>query len=138
MPGRSRGGTLNRYEITIMVHVFIVEDHLMIRQGYVLILGREPDITICGEAGSAEEALDQIPRVAPDIVVIDFSLPGKNGLELVRQLQKEQPTLPTIMISGHNEITFITEVLAAGAKRYIVKDHAPQFLVSTIREVVAT
>jgi DNA-binding NarL/FixJ family response regulator len=121
-----------------MVHVFIVEDHLMIRQGYVLILGREPDITICGEAGSAEEALDQIPQVAPDIVVIDFSLPGKNGLELVQQLQKEQPKLPTIVISGHNEITFITEVLAAGAKRYIVKDHAPQLLVETIRQVVAT
>lgn len=119
-----------------MVHVFIVEDHLMIRQGYLLILGREPDITICGAVGSAEEALEQIPLVTPDIVVIDFSLPGMNGLELLQRLQKEYPALPTVIISGYNETTFITEILAAGAKRYIVKEHAPQLLVNTIRQVI--
>jgi len=108
----------------------------MIRQGYVSILGREPDITICGEAESAEEALGQISLVAPDIVVIDFSLPGMNGLELVKRLQKDYPELPTVVISGHNETIFIKGILAAGAKQYIVKDHAPQLLVATIRQVI--
>ena len=120
-----------------MVHVFIVEDHDMIRQGYVLILAREPDITICGEAASAEEALGQIPLVAPDIVVVDFSLPGMNGLDLVQRLQEDHPGLPTIVISGHNEDVFIQGILTAGATRYIVKDHAPRQLVETIRQIMA-
>lgn len=119
-----------------MVKVFIVEDHPIMRQSYALVLKREPDITICGEAESAEEALLQIPISAPDIVLVDFSLPGMNGLEFVQKLQEEQPSLPTVVISGHREETFIEGVLAAGATRYIVKELAAQLLIDTIRQVV--
>ncbi|MCE7987829.1 MAG: DNA-binding response regulator [Caldilinea sp. CFX5] len=121
-----------------MVQVFIVEDHPIIRQSYALILQRETDITICGEADSGEAALLQIPHVAPDIVLVDFSLPGMNGLEFVQHLRKEHPTLATIVISGHKEETFIEEILAAGATDYIVKEQAPQSLLATIRRIMPT
>jgi DNA-binding NarL/FixJ family response regulator len=120
-----------------MYKVFIVEDHPIMRQSYALVLRREADIAICGEAESAEEALPQISAAAPDIVLIDFSLPGMNGLELVQQLQVEHPALPTIVISGHQEEIFIESILAAGATRYIVKERAAQLLIETIRQVIA-
>ena len=119
-----------------MYNVFIIEDHPVIRQGYALLFRRTDDIVICGEASSAEEALCQIPTCAPDIVLVDFSLPGMNGLEFVQRLQEEQPGLPTVVISGHQEEVFIENVLAAGATRYLVKEQAPQVLIETIRQVM--
>lgn len=123
-----------------MVNVFIIEDHAVIRQGYTLVLRREPDIAICGEADSGEAALLQIcapaPEVIPDVVLVDFSLPGMNGLEVVQHLGKARPALPTIVISGHKDEGFIEGILAAGATRYIVKEQAAQLLVSTIRQVM--
>lgn len=119
-----------------MVQVFIVEDHPIIRQSYALILQREPDINICGEADSGEAALLQIPHTAPDIVLVDFSLPGMNGLEFVQHLHKEYPALATVVISGHKEETFIAEILAAGVTYYIVKEQAPQSLIPTIRRIM--
>lgn len=119
-----------------MVNVFIVEDHPVIRQSYALVLRRENDIVICGEASSAEDALTMIPHCAPDIILIDVSLPKMSGLELVQRLQEEQPGLPTVVISGHKESIFIEGVLAAGATRYIVKEQAVQQLVATIRQLM--
>jgi DNA-binding NarL/FixJ family response regulator len=119
-----------------MYRVFIVEDHPVIRQSYALVLRREEDIAICGEASSAEEALAMIPHCAPDVVLIDVSLPQMSGLELVQHLQQEQPGLPTVVISGHKESIFIEGVLAAGATRYIVKERAVQQLADTIRQLM--
>lgn len=119
-----------------MVQVFIVEDHPIIRQGYALILQRDADINICGEADSGEVALLQIPQVAPDVVLVDFSLPGMNGLEFVQHLRKDHPALATIVISGHKEETFMAEILAAGATHYIVKEQAPHALIPTIRQIM--
>jgi len=119
-----------------MVQVFIVEDHPIIRQSYALILQRDTDIHICGEADSGEAALLQIPQLAPDVVLVDFSLPGMNGLEFVQHLRKDHPALVTIVISGHKDETFTSEILAAGATRYIVKERAAQLLVSTIRQLI--
>lgn len=119
-----------------MVNVFIVEDHAVIRQGYALVLRREPDISICGEADSGEAALLKIQSVGADVVLVDFSLPGMTGLEMIQHLQKERPELPTIVISGHEDEDFIEGILAAGATRYIVKERAAQLLVPTIRQVM--
>lgn len=120
-----------------MVQVFIVEDHPIIRQGYALILQRDTDIHICGEADSGEAALLQIPLLAADVVLVDFSLPGMNGLEFVQHLRKDHPTLVTIVISGHKDETFTSEILAAGATHYIVKEQAPYALIPTIRQIMA-
>ena len=116
--------------------VFIVEDHAAIRQSYTLLLTRTGNLHVCGEAASAEEARAKINDAAPDIVLIDFSLPGMSGLELVQHLHDEQPTLPTVVISGHNENIFANSVVAAGAASYIVKEQAPARLVETIYQIL--
>lgn len=119
-----------------MYKVFIVEDHVAIRQSYILLLTRMGNLQVCGEATSAEEALAKIPVAAPDIVLIDFSLPGMSGLDLVQQLQRKSPELPMIVISGHNENVFANSVVAAGAASYLVKEEAPARLVETIYQVL--
>lgn len=119
-----------------MYKVFIVEDHVAIRQSYILLLTRMGDFQVCGEATSAEEALTKIPEATPDIVLIDFSLPGMSGLDLVQQLQRQSPELPTVVISGHNENVFAHSVVAAGAASYLVKEEAPARLVETIYQIL--
>lgn len=119
-----------------MYKVFIVEDHVAIRQSYILLLTRMGDLQVCGEATSAEEALAKIAEAAPDIVLIDFSLPGMSGLDLVQLLQRQSPELPMIVISGHNENVFANSVVAAGAASYLVKEEAPARLVETIYQVL--
>lgn len=120
-----------------MSKIFIVEDHLLIRSGYIALIKRTHDLEVCGQAVSAEDALLQIPLCAPNIVIVDVSLPGMSGVELVRQLKREQPHLPTLVISGHEESIFVQGVLAAGAQGYIMKDQAPQMLVEAIYTVLA-
>lgn len=121
---------INRYK------VFIVEDHAAIRQSYILLLARTGNLQVCGEAASAEEAIEKINDAVPDIVLIDFSLPGMSGLELVQHLHHQQPNLPTVVISGHNENIFANSVVAAGAASYLVKEQAPLRLVETIYQIL--
>lgn len=120
-----------------MSKIFIVEDHALIRSGYIALIKRTSDLEVCGQAVSAEEALIQIPLCTPDIVIVDVSLPGMSGVELVRQLKREQPQLPTLIISGHEESIFVQGVLAAGAQGYVMKDQAPQMLIEAVYTVLA-
>lgn len=119
-----------------MSKIFIVEDHAVIRRGYISLIKRKPDLEICGEAISGEDALETIPAAAPDLVLIDVSLPGMSGIDLVRRLKAAQPNLATLIISGHEESLFVEGVLAAGAKGYIMKEQAPDLLLDAIDQVL--
>jgi len=116
--------------------IFIVEDHAVIRRGYVLLIKRRADLEVCGEAASGEDALNTIPVCDPDLVLIDVSLPGISGIDLVRRLKTTQPNLATLVISGHEESLFVEGVLAAGAKGYIMKEQAPDVLLDAIYQVL--
>jgi DNA-binding NarL/FixJ family response regulator len=115
--------------------IFIVEDHPAVRRGYMALLQREPDLTVCGEAASGEEALRLIPYLHPDLVLVDLSLPQMNGLTLIAHLYQTQPTLPVLIVSSHEPKAF---TLLYNIKEYIHKDTAPQRLVPTIQQVLAT
>jgi len=117
--------------------IFIVEDHAVIRRGYSSLIKRRPDLEVCGEAISGEEALDAIPACRPDLVLIDVSLPGMSGVDLVRRLKVIQPNLATLVVSGHEESHFSEGVLAAGAKGYIMKEQAPDVLIDAIYMVLS-
>ncbi len=120
-----------------MGKIFIVEDHAVIRRGYSSLIKRRPDLEVCGEAISGEDALDAIPDCGPDLVLIDVSLPGMSGVDLVRRLKVVQPNLATLVVSGHEESLFSEGVLAAGAKGYIMKEQAPDVLIDAIYIVLS-
>ncbi len=120
-----------------MGKIFIVEDHAVIRRGYSSLIKRRPDLEVCGEAMSGEEALEAIPACEPDLVLIDVSLPGMSGVDLVKRLKALQPNLATLVVSGHEESLFGEGVLAAGAKGYIMKEQAPDVLIEAIYMVLS-
>ncbi|MCX6046765.1 MAG: response regulator transcription factor [Chloroflexi bacterium] len=120
-----------------MGKIFIVEDHAVIRRGYISLIKRKLDLEVCGEAASGEDALITIPICAPDLVLIDVSLPGMSGVDLVRHLKVTQPDLLMLVISGHEEALLVEGVLAAGARGYIMKEQAPEVLIDAIYAVLS-
>lgn len=116
--------------------ILIVDDHPMMRQGLGQLISAESDLAICGEASNAENALDLINTVKPDLVLVDISLPGKNGLELIKDFQALQPDLPVLVISMHDESLFAERVLRAGGRGYIMKQEGGKKLMQAIRQVL--
>lgn len=116
--------------------ILIVDDHPMMRQGLAQLIGVEPDLAVCGEAENAEQALDAIKPLKPDLVLADISLPGKNGLELIKDFQVLQPGLPILVISMHDESLYAERVLRAGGRGYIMKQEGGKKLMEAIRQVL--
>jgi DNA-binding NarL/FixJ family response regulator len=116
--------------------IFIVDDHPMMRQGLAQLIGAEPDLAVCGEAETAEHALDSIGTLKPDLVLADISLPGKNGLELIKDFQALQPGLAVLVISMHDESLYAERVLRAGGRGYIMKQEGGKKLMQAIRQVL--
>ena len=116
--------------------IFIVDDHPMMRQGLAQLIGAELDLAVCGEVESAELALDGIGALKPDLVLADVSLPGKNGLELIKDFHAIQPNLPVLVISMHDESLYAERVLRAGGRGYIMKQEGGKKLMQAIRQVL--
>ena len=116
--------------------ILVVDDHPMMRQGLAQLVGAESDMTICGEAENAESALDCLKTLKPDLVLADISLPGKNGLELIKDFQALQPGLPVLVISMHDESLYAERVLRAGGRGYIMKQEGGKKLMHAIRQVL--
>ncbi len=116
--------------------ILIVDDHAVLREGLVTQLNREPDLVVCGEAVTAREAVAAAEKVAPDLVLADINLPGRNGLELIRDLRALRPGLPVLVLSMHDEALFAERVLRAGGRGYISKQAGGQVLIAAIRHVL--
>jgi DNA-binding NarL/FixJ family response regulator len=116
--------------------VFIVEDHPVFREGLVQIINSEDDLTVCGEAGDAEQALEAIPSLKPDLVLVDISLPGKSGLELIKDLRARNGGVKLLVLSMHDEALYADRVLRAGGDGYIMKQEDPEEVVHAIRDVL--
>ena len=99
-----------------MHRIFIVDDHPMLREGLTHLIRRNPDFEICGEAVTAAEALDAIPELRPDLVLMDLTLPDKNGLELIKDLRSLCPKVPILVLSMHDEMLHAERVTRAGGK----------------------
>lgn len=117
--------------------VLIVDDHPLVRLGFAQLLSDEEDLSVCGEAESAAEALQLVDELAPDLLVVDISLKGTSGLELIKQVRSRRPRLPVLVCSMHDESLFAERALRAGASGYVGKREAPDDLVTAVRAVLA-
>jgi DNA-binding NarL/FixJ family response regulator len=116
--------------------IFIVEDHPVFREGLVQIISGEKDLNVCGEAGDAEHALQAIARLKPDLVLVDITLPGKSGLELIKELRSQNSQIKLLVVSMHDEALYADRVLRAGGDGYIMKQEDPEEIVHAIRDVL--
>ncbi len=116
--------------------ILIVDDHAMIREGLIQLIERESDLAVCGEAGDAFAALDLIRSTAPELVLADLTLPGKNGIELVKDIRVMHPEVAVLVLSMHDEMIYAERVLRAGARGYIMKQEGGERLMQAIRRVL--
>jgi DNA-binding NarL/FixJ family response regulator len=120
-----------------VARVFIVEDHPVVRKGYVAFIRREPGLEVCGEVASAEEALEKLPSANADVAVLDVSLPGDmSGIDLLRELKQLFPDLPILVVSGNEEAVYGEMVVGLGAWGYVMKGNAEVFI-QAVRAMVA-
>jgi len=117
--------------------ILLVDDHPMTRNGIAEWIRREPDFTVCAEAESAEQALDAVSKSKPDLVLTDITLPGKSGVEFIKDLHAMRPELPVLVVSMHDESLYAERVLRVGARGYIMKHEGGDKLMEAIRRVVS-
>jgi len=116
--------------------IFIVDDHPIIRQGLTQLINQEPDLVVCREAENVRTTLELISTVKPDLVITDISLKGTNGIELIKILREQYPSLPSLVFSMHAESLYAERALRAGAKGYIMKGDNPAKLIEAIRFIL--
>lgn len=120
-----------------MIKVLIADDHPIVRQGLRQILAETADMEVAGEAVNSQEALDQMRVGGWDVLVLDITMPGRSGFDILKELKHEQPDLPVLVLSIHAEEQFAVRALKAGASGYLTKENAPDELVKAIRKVVS-
>jgi len=120
-----------------VIQVLIADDHAILRRGLKEILMRELDGAVCGEAKDASETLSRIQDAEWDLVILDITMPGRSGLEVLRDLKVARPKLPVLVLSMHPEDQYARRLLKAGASGYMNKEGAPEELVKAVRRVLA-
>jgi DNA-binding NarL/FixJ family response regulator len=120
----------------IQRRVFIVDDHPIVRQGLALFINREADLTVCGDAEEAGSALQRIQALRPDIVRVDISLNGPDGLDLLKSLRAYDHRLPVLILSMLDETLYAERALRAGASGYIMKQEATEKVLVAIRRIL--
>ena len=117
--------------------VLLVDDHPILRKGLSLLINQESDLVVQGEAEDARKALEMIEKLKPDLVIVDISLPGIDGLELLKNIRLRHAELPALVVSMHDEALFAERALRAGARGYIMKQEAVEKVLVAIRRVLA-
>ncbi|HMB90480.1 MAG TPA: response regulator transcription factor [Rhodothermales bacterium] len=120
-----------------MKKILIVDDHPLMRKGLGLTLDAEPDLTVCGQAADAEEALAMLDSVEPDLAIVDISLPTMGGLELIKHMQALYPDMRTLVVSRHDETLYAERAIRAGARGYVMKLEAGNLIVKAVRRVLS-
>jgi DNA-binding NarL/FixJ family response regulator len=119
------------------VRVLIAEDHGTVREGMRLLIEKEPDMEVVGEAADGREALRLALKLLPDVVLMDISMPGVDGLQATRGLQESCPQVRVLALTRHADYGFLTEMLRAGAKGYVLKQSSSVDLVSAVKAVAS-
>jgi len=116
--------------------VLLVDDHPIVRQGLALLIDRESDLAVCGEADGAHSAFHAITTLRPDIVVLDISLSGPDGLDVLKEIRTRTTNLPVLILSMHDESIYAERAMRAGANGYIMKQEATEKVLVAIRRIL--
>jgi len=116
--------------------IYIVDDHPLVRQGLSQVINSEADMEICGEAEDAPQAMKGVGPANPDVIIVDISLRGNNGLELIKNLKAIHENIPVLVFSMHDESIYAQRALRAGAKAYVMKKESPNKVVEAIRSII--
>jgi len=120
-----------------MIRVLLADDHSIVRAGLRRIVEESGDMTVVAEAADGREAIQQVQKHRPDVAVIDISMPGLDGLEVISQLRRQYADLPLLVLTMHEEGQYVVRAIEAGAMGYLTKQSAPEQLVRAIRKVLA-
>ena len=118
-----------------MTSILIIDDHSIMRDGLRKILNEQPDMKVVGEASNYHEALSGVEKLSPDIAILDISMPGRNGLDVLKDLKVMHPKLKVLILSMHPEERFALRAIKAGAYGYVTKENAAEELVNAIRKL---
>jgi DNA-binding NarL/FixJ family response regulator len=116
-------------------HILIVDDHPVVRFGLSQVIAKHPDLAVCGEASSVDEALHLLKSTAPDLAIVDLTLDGENGLRLIEHIKAEFPDTKTLVSSIHDEVVFAPRALRAGAMGYIEKGKPIEEIIEAIHRI---
>lgn len=119
------------------IRILIADDHPIVRAGFKQVLSETPDMTVADEAGNGQEVLEFLKKKKYDVVLLDISMPGKNGLEILKDLKTDYPKLPVLILSIYPEEQYAIRALRAGASGYLTKASAPHELILAIRKISA-
>jgi two-component system, NarL family, invasion response regulator UvrY len=117
-----------------VIRILLADDHTIVRRGLVQLLSLEPQVTVAYEANDGNEALRYLRAHAVDVVIIDISMPGRSGLEILKEIKRQRPKVAVIVLSMHPADQYAVRVLKAGAAAYITKESAPEVLIDAIRK----
>jgi two-component system, NarL family, invasion response regulator UvrY len=120
-----------------VINVLIADDHPIVRGGLKELLVRHLEDVVCGEAESAQQVLAQVQRHPWDVLILDITMPGRSGLDILNDLKVVQPKLPILVLSMHSEDQYAKRVLKAGARGYLKKETAPEELIQAVRKLLA-
>jgi two-component system, NarL family, response regulator NreC len=119
------------------IRILLADDHQLMRSGVRLMLEREPDISVVGEASDGREAVSLVKTLKPEVVVMDIGMPNLNGIEAAHQMTQENPALAIVIVSMHSDESYVLRALKAGARGYLLKDSAEADLIKAIHVVYA-
>lgn len=117
--------------------VVLVDDHPMIRQGLAGLINEEPNLVVCGEAGSSRQAMELISAVKPDLALVDISLDERDGIELIKEVRAQHPEVRLLVLSMHDESIYAERALRAGARGYVMKAEAAATVMTAIHRVLS-
>ena len=118
-----------------MIRAVVVDDHAVVRSGIRLLLDREQDIEVVGEAGSAKDAVFRARALKPDVILLDVVMPGESGIDVLPSLLKESPDTKVLVLSMQDDPSYVREAFAAGANGYVLKEAADEEVVAAVREI---
>ncbi len=118
-----------------MIRILVADDHPIMRKGLKQLFGETDDLSVTGEASDGAQVLEMVSRDSYDLVLLDISMPGKNGLEVLKELRSSDPHIPVVILSMHPQEQYAARALRAGASAYVTKERASEDLVSAVRKI---